>query len=210
MPIGKRKTETDIVIDRRKRKLGVILGIGVNDIQDVNRHEKAWVAWRGMFTRCYSEKMHNRNPTYVGCSVCKEWHLYSNFRKWYYDNFRPGLELELDKDILVKGNKVYSPKTCCLVPHRINCLLEKNDSLRGDRLIGVYRDHATGEYTSSIKMFKECKFLGRFKTEDEAFGAYKLAKEAYIKLVATIHFTNGYITRDVYLALLNYEVEKGD
>ena len=210
MPIGKRKTETDIVIDRRKRKLGVIMGIGVNDIKDVNRHEKAWVAWRGMFKRCYSEITHNRNPTYVGCSVCKEWHLYSNFRKWYYDNFRPGLELELDKDILVKGNKVYSPDTCCLVPHRINCLLQKNDGLRGDLPIGVCLDHATGEYTSSMHIFNECKFIGRFKDADDAFLAYKLTKEAYIKLVATISYTNGNITERVYNALLNYKVEITD
>lgn len=186
------------------------MGVGINDTTKTNRHEKAWTAWRSMIQRCYCKKTVDRHPTYIGCYVCEEWHYYSAFREWFYKNYHCGLDCELDKDILQKGNKVYSPETCCLIPHRINCLLERNQAQRGELPIGVYRDKKEGKYCSSLKIYGACRFIGRFNTPEEAFNAYKKVKESYISLVATLAFTNGYINERVYNALLNYKVEITD
>ena len=80
--------------------------------------------WFDMMKRCYSKDYHKRFPTYKGCTVCEEWLNYQNFGKWFDDNFYQ-IENEimcLDKDILHKGNKIYSPDTCVFVPQRINTL----------------------------------------------------------------------------------------
>jgi hypothetical protein len=64
---------------------------------------------------------------YKNVSCCKEWFLYDNFYEWLHkqENFEIWKNMPrsaLDKDILVKGNKVYGPDTCCLVPNYVNSL----------------------------------------------------------------------------------------
>ena len=87
-----------------------------------------------MLRRCYDEKLHKKYPTYIDCKVCEEWLNFQNFAKWYYNNY---YEIEnekicLDKDILHKGNKIYSPDNCVFVPNNINVLFVKSDKSRGD------------------------------------------------------------------------------
>ena len=83
--------------------------------------------WKKVLQRCYSKEYHIKKPTYIGCSVVKEWLNFQNFAKWYKKNYKPETMegWHLDKDILVKGNKIYSPETCCFVPADINSLLLK-------------------------------------------------------------------------------------
>jgi hypothetical protein len=118
----------------------------------------------------------------------------------------------LDKDILFKGNKIYSPETCCFVPNEINVLLCKNDSKRGKMPIGVYeRKMVNGyKYVAYVNNTKKHFHLGTFDTPKEAFQAYKSAKEAYIKEMATQYYKDGKITERVYDALMKYEVEITD
>lgn len=80
-----------------------------------------------MLERCYSARYQERKPTYKGCSVCDEWLNYQNFAKWYDDNYYEikGEIMCLDKDILVKGNKIYSPENCVFVPNYINVLFAR-------------------------------------------------------------------------------------
>ncbi len=66
-----------------------------------------------MLQRCYSESYLNKRPSYRGCSVCEEWKTFSNFMAWMKNKNMENLELE--KDILVPGNKLYSPETCVFV-----------------------------------------------------------------------------------------------
>ena len=89
----------------------------------------------------------------------------------------------MDKDILVKGNKVYSPETCCFVPSEVNLLFSKTGKLRGSLPIGV-KTNGYGAYQASLRCHGKHKTLGQFKTCEEAFQAYKAAKESYIKEVA--------------------------
>ncbi|EOX1555450.1 hypothetical protein ACPD0L_000751 [Vibrio cholerae] len=74
--------------------------------------------WRHMLYRCYAEKAKLTHPTYGECTVCDEWHNFTNFYHWYKENYIEGYHL--DKDIKVPGNKVYSPETCMFVSHTEN------------------------------------------------------------------------------------------
>jgi hypothetical protein len=81
-----------------------------------------YLKWSNMLERCYSEEYHKKQPTYIGCSVDERWHNFQVFAKWFEENYIEGYEL--DKDILLKGNKIYSPETCCFVPKEINLLFK--------------------------------------------------------------------------------------
>ncbi len=96
------------------------------------------IVWRGIISRGYDDKFKKTHPSYIGCSVASEWHNFQNFAKWYDENYIEGYEL--DKDILIKGNKLYSPDTCVFVPPYINTLFIKADKARGSLFIGVRAD----------------------------------------------------------------------
>lgn len=85
-------------------------GIGEHKSSSNGVELSKYTAWTNMLERCYSEKFHKSRPTYKGCSVCDEWHNFQNFALWYEENCIDGFQIE--KDILIDGNKVYSPKTC--------------------------------------------------------------------------------------------------
>jgi hypothetical protein len=82
---------------------------------------KVYNAWAAMIRRCYDSKYQQRNPTYKGCSVSKDWHDFQNFAKWFEENYpADGNRYDLDKDYLVKGNKIYSAHTCCFLSPQQN------------------------------------------------------------------------------------------
>ena len=83
-------------------------GIYVSRINSIRTKE--YVAWDAMLQRCYDDKLHKRHPSYKDCTVCEEWLNFQNFAKWFNDNNIDGCQL--DKDLLIKGNKIYSPETC--------------------------------------------------------------------------------------------------
>ena len=93
-------------------------------------HRKAYLYWKCMIERCYDPYELNKRPTYIDCTVCKEWLNFQNFAKWYEENYYECNEhkMSLDKDILVKGNKIYSPETCIFVPMNINDMFTKSDA----------------------------------------------------------------------------------
>lgn len=176
---------------------------------------KEYVAWTGMLDRCFSESQKNIQPTYKDVICCDEWLLYENFYEWIHgqENFERLQNVErwaLDKDIFIKGNKVYSPETCCLVPQNVNCLFLKREAERGDYPIGVrYRNY--GFIASCHNPFTNKKEeLGSYSTPEIAFNVYKNYKEDLIKKVAQIEYDNGNITEKCYEAMMNYEVEIDD
>lgn len=167
-----------------------------------------YLCWRGMITRCYSEKYHKIQPTYKGCIVTSEWHNFQNFAKWFEENYKPEIMQgwQLDKDILIKGNKIYSPETCCFVPQEINNLFPNKPSKRGKYPVGIRKVGNVFQTTTSKN--SNLHYLGTFNTPEEAFQAYKTAKEQYIKEVADKW--RGKITEQVYNALINYKIEITD
>lgn len=193
-----------------------ILGIGVNDIliplDSDNVLKKAYSVWRSMLERCYSERYQQIQPTYIGCSVCDEWKYFSKFVEFFENYYIEGYHL--DKDILIRDNKVYSPQTCAFVPQEINCLLTRRQNDRGKLKQGVrYDSHPrlkSNKYVAQISVRGKRVNIGYYATEDEAFVAYKTRKEALIKEIATEYYNEGKIAENVYKALLRYEVRPTD
>ena len=120
--------------------------------------------------------------------------------------------MQLDKDILYKGNKIYSRETCIFVPQRINSLFVKCDKSRGKDPIGV-SDLPSGNYEVSCgNGYGKSVYLGSYPTKEEAFQVYKQYKEKVIKEV--IDSYEGKIPEPFYsklkTAMYNYEVEIDD
>lgn len=162
---------------------------------------KKYSTWIQLLRRCYDEKYQEKQPTYKDVVVCEEWHNFQNFAKWFEENYIEGFHL--DKDILFKGNKIYSPETCAFVPQEINSLFTNRGNYRGIFPIGVLK---RGEkFRSCVSSIGQ---LGTFDTPEEAFQAYKTAKERHIKEVA--EKWKDKITEQTYQALINYKVEIDD
>lgn len=184
-----------------------LFGKGFRDLS-INDNEVAFIHWRGMLLRCYCEAYLKRSTSYRGCSVCDEWLLFSNFVKWFDKQlYLPEENMTLDKDIISKGNKLYSPSTCCIVPAKINNLFTKSNKRRGDLPIGVTRHRKMFAARANIGHFVS---LGHFSTPEAAFNAHKEAKEQYVKELAEKYYKEGKITERVYNAFLDYRVEITD
>jgi hypothetical protein len=188
------------------------LGEGEYKTWENNRYTPQYIKWKGILERSYSDKHKIRFPTYIGVTVCDEWHNFQNFAKWYDENY---YEIDnevmcLDKDILIKGNKIYSPETCVIAPARINNLFIKNDANRGNLPVGVSlcksRKNRYGVKCSDGN--KGDVNLGYFKTPEDAFNTYKIYKEKLIKQFAEEYKDK--IPLRLYKAMITYEVEITD
>ena len=181
------------------------LGEGIYNILKYTK-TKRYTTWRSMLQRCYDDKYHSTRPTYIDCIVCEEWHNYQIFAKWYDQNIYnvQDQRMELDKDILIKGNKVYSPETCVFVPNSINSLFIKSNAKRGEYPIGVSWHSRNNKYMSSGKD----AYLGYYNTSKEAFEAYKKWKESLIKQMADKYKDK--LPQKLYDAMYKYEVEITD
>ena len=160
--------------------------------------------WRSMLNRCYDKKVHINHPRYEGCTVCNEWLLFSNFKEWFDKHYVEGWCL--DKDILVKGNKVYSPQTCCFVPNEINVIFS-NKTRPLDLPKGVTLNKH-GKFVARTRINGVETRIGQYNNAIDAFNAYKREKEKWIKEVADKW--KDQLEPRVYEALYNYKVEITD
>lgn len=188
--------------------------IGIGKYKTGNKDEKIskmYNTWRHMIQRCYDPYELNKHPTYIDVFVCDEWHNFQNFARWYEENYYKcnSEEMHLDKDILIKGNKVYSSETCVFVSKRINALFTKRQNGRGKCPIGVLW-HKRDKIFEVWCQDANCKqqYLGRFDNEKDAFHCYKQFKEKVIKQVADEY--KDLIPQKLYNALYRYEVEIND
>lgn len=191
---------------RSKDGLGFI-GIGDYSSKD---HKVAYAKWMAMLQRCTNPIADKSTESYVECEVCDKWMNFQNFAKWYYENEYPcnNEPLCVDKDILIHGNKIYSPDTCILVPQRINLLFIKEYARRGDLPIGVQKHTSDGKYASVLSTSTGVKYLGLFTDSNLAFATYKKEKEKYIKKVADSY--KNIIPQKVYEAIVNYRIKITD
>lgn len=197
---------------RKKNKL--VCGVGENDydgsVGTSGHMIPSYHCWNNMLNRCYSAKCQVIHPTYIGCIVCEEWLLFSNFKKFYDDNYKKGFVL--DKDILKIGNKIYSPEYCRFIPVYLNSLLADSGAARGDLPLGVsalkpsikssrinitYRAQCNDGYGELIKK--------AFKTISEAQTWYSITKKRIVKEQVFRAFDNNEILSDVACALLERE-----
>ena len=174
------------------------------------RNTKEYDLWNSMLKRCYSDTYQKKQPTYKGCKVGNNFLHYEYFYEWCH--IQVGFnnkDWQLDKDLLVKGNKVYNESTCVFLPKEINSVLTKSTATRGEYLIGVFWSNTHKAFKAQVSKSKGKKeHLGSFKTELEAFNAYKQAKESFIKEQA--NKWKGEIDGRAYEALMSYEVEITD
>ena len=197
------------------RTLGVgYLGEGKYKTRENGKVHKYYKIWHNMLTRCYDPKFHEKRPTYDGCKVEDYLLNFQHMCEWLENNYYeiPGEQMCLDKDILCKGNKIYSRETCIFVPKRINNLFVKSDNRRGDDPIGV-SDLPSGNYQVNCSNgYGKYIYLGTYSTKEEAFRVYKEYKEKIIKEV--IDSYEGIIPEPHYsklkTAMYNYKVEIDD
>ena len=202
--------------ERRVYNIGYI-GEGKYKAYNKNgKSTKCYNSWKHMLRRCYDSKLHKKFPTYKNCKVCNEWLNFQNFAKWYYNNYyEVNNEIMcLDKDILNKGNKIYSPNNCIFVPNSINVLFTKNDIKRGDYPIGVSYYKANKKFVEKCSIYnyeenkKKSVFLGYYDTPQKAFEVYKEFKESHIKDVAEVYKEQ--IPDKLYKGMYDYKVEVSD
>ena len=188
---------------RLNKRNKLVFGIGVNDA-DYNVRETETVdgkqkiiwmcpfyrTWTSMLQRCYSEKHQSTHQTYKGCSVCKEWMIFSNFKAWMENQDWEGKQL--DKDLLKEGNKVYCPEYCVFVDRKINMFVTDSGVARGEYAIGVCWDKNASKFLSRCRnpLTGKREFLGHFNTELEAHIAWKKRKHTLACMLAESEYCN--------------------
>lgn len=169
------------MVIKMRKKSKLVYGIGINDSEhsvfDAAGGEtcKIYKTWHDMIGRCYSEKIHKKNPTYKNCTMHEDWVIFSNFRAWMQNQDWEGKQL--DKDLLVYGNKVYSPSLCVFVDANVNSFLTENKNGK-NKLTGAFFHKSTGKYQASCKnpFTKKLEYLGLFDDESKAHLAWKKRK----------------------------------
>lgn len=203
------------------RKNNLVWGVGVylqgkykgydSTCGKKNGMTKEYSLWSGMLQRCYTDYQKvGRNLTYAGCTVSDNFKNFQFFAEWCNQQIGFGEDdFHLDKDILIKSNKVYSEDTCCFLPKDINMMFNKKKKQRGAYPIGVSFHKRDKHYTSTVSVGKgKCVLLGQFDNPTDAFLAYKEGKETLVKEAATKW--KDCIDPRAYEALMNYQVEITD
>lgn len=157
-----------------------VMGVGFVGIGSytMKTHPIVDSAWRAMLKRCYSDEVQKVSKSYRGCSVHPDWHNFQVFAEWYTKQEGYGLGFDLDKDLIVKGNKVYSEWTCCLLPREINSLLQLKES---DRQLPYGISVKRGKYEVRAKLGGKTVWLGSFSYIGDAEDRYIQSKREYCK-----------------------------
>lgn len=185
------------------RTYGVgFIGEGVYKATKTGDHIKHYNCWNGMLERCYSDKYHSKENYRGRVLVCEEWHDYQNFAEWFEYNYIDGCQL--DKDIS-KGNR-YSPESCHFLPKELNVFFTGRRHYRGETPIGVSH-RGKGSYAVYVSdgNKQDGKYLGSYKSPEEAFNVYKIEKRVMLdKLISKCEYLLPRRTLDV---LENYEFQ---
>lgn len=173
------------------------------------KHNKEYKLWSGMLERCYSEVFKELEPTYKKCEASNNFKNYQFFAKWCQSQIGfKNKGWHLDKDILIKGNKLYSEDTCVFVPREVNNFLTLRTNHRGKYPVGVVYHMRLKKFAASVSVEGITKHLGYFSTPDEAFKRYSIEKEILSKNLASKW--QGLLDGRVIAALNSYKVELGD
>lgn len=181
---------------------------GENDLENAARVKvgNTWLLdpiydlWRGVVRRSCSEIFKRKAPTYLESEISDEWLKYSNFRSWVETQKWEGLEL--DKDILIKGNKLYSAETCCFVPQYLNTLLYVRTSEKSSNLpMGVTKHSGSNKYIARVGLIDSRKYLGIFENPLDAHRAYQKAKSEHIEQMILKYMQEPCYRQDVANAL---------
>ncbi len=176
------------------------LGVGTYSVSTKRKAVKSYNVWNSMLQRCYDKDFQKKQSSYEKCYVAKNWHNYQNFAEWFNKNYIEGFEL--DKDILIKGNKIYSPETCCFIPQEINQTFTIIQKKKSNYPPGVRKDK--NKFSAQMSTKGKNKYLGMFNTIEEASIEYNLSKEKHIKSLANKYKNT--LSSEVYNILINYKL----
>ena len=176
-----------------------------------------YTKWQNMLQRSFDNGYKEKEPTYKDVTCCNKWLCFANFLedfeilKQEY-NWNNDEKLQLDKDILHKSNKIYSLENCILVPQWINLLFVRSDATRGDCPIGVSYCKDRKKYQAYCSVNGKQTRLGLYDTVEEAFNAYKIAKEQEFKRIADDCILKSFISKDsrLYNAMMGYQIQIDD
>lgn len=178
-----------------------VLGVGYSP----KSSPKAYECWRGMLRRCYVEQNNKDWLRYggKGCTVSEEWHNFQTFHKWYTSNARDGYDL--DKDIILQGNTVYSPKFCNMIPASLNKMLTFTDNLRNGKL-GTFYNKDMYKWAAVVQTHLDGKVLEYFSSEQKAYEFYCKERTKSIRNAADYYYDRGEISEKVREGLYNFDV----
>jgi hypothetical protein len=176
-------------------------GLGIHSTNLNGKMTKVYITWTSMLQRCYSTKYNKRFPTYKGCTVDERWHNFQVFAAWFKENYKTNksIKLCLDKDILVKGNKSYSPETCCFVPEEINKIYTFRNA--GDKKLPNGVQRIKNGFVVQISIKGKSTHVATCTTIEEASKFSINARNKY--LLDTINEYKEYLTEEVYNILKN-------
>ena len=186
------------------------IGFGKHKPNINKKRTKSYIAWKSMIQRCYNPYCINKGPTYKNATVCEEWYNYQVFAEWYENNYYevPGEKMELDKDLVVRGNRIYNPYMCNFVPKPVNLLFKGYGRYSGACPPGVCLNKKLQKYLAQITIDGKTKYLGLFDDPEEAFRVYKAAKENNVEKTANKYAY--YLPQSVYNYLIKYRVNMRD
>lgn len=200
-----------VSVDRKFTK-PTVCNVGAVDVNfqlSVNRNQFwQYELWASVLNRCFSEGYREDYPTYKDVTCCDEWLSFASFLEWCnkeVDYKGKPVGFHLDKDLTTRGNKIYCPAACSFVPKAVNTLLIDCSAARGEWPVGVHFKVALGRFVARLSYHGKSKHLGCYDTPDDAFLAYKTAKEAQIKVVALQH--KDVLKPAVFESLMNWEIE---
>lgn len=180
---------TDFIENKVDREPTLVCGIAINDADYVTQVERTvngdrtnikicpfYSKWAKMIVRVYSKRYKEKRPSYQEATVCEDWLTFSIFKAWMQTQNWQGNQL--DKDLLVQGNKHYSPETCIFVTQEVNSFIIESTAARGDLPIGVsIKDGKfSAQITNRRNSERKRRHLGLFNTPEEAHNAWLKAK----------------------------------
>lgn len=176
----------------------LIYGAGINDADYFVRPKDGgkqpicqfYLKWYNMIQRCYDDKYAARFPTYTECKVCDEWLTFSNFKEWMKNQDWEGKQL--DKDLIIKGNKIYSPETCAFVDMVTNLFSNDKSSVCGKWPLGVSFDRVKNKFQvkCSNPFTKKTESVGYFTCPIKAHQAWKRRKHELACQLADLQTDN--------------------
>ncbi len=185
-----------------------------------NLKTKACQLWENIKNRCeYLPKVdENRFGKYAEADACENWKDFQNFAQWFEDVQALGYYekgWQLDKDILVKDNKIYGPEFCVFLPEEVNKALNTKSRTRGElppglsyigRGVGT-RTHINVQFVCKYPEFAAKAYLPADQIEI-GFAMYKKAREKYIHFLAEKYKDK--LDPRAYEALKAYEINIED
>lgn len=196
------------IFDPLKRTVSGVgyLGIGPYKSKHNRVSDEAYNRWKNMLARCYDEQIRAKQPAYNDCTVHPDWHNFQTYAEWFYNNPYYKKGWNVDKDLLVFGNRQYGPDTCVLLPAEINSAMQMRVSKEDGLPNGVKMNSSCPHlFEASSSLFNKKTYLGLYSSVDEAANAYKSFREDHIKDLVSRYL--GQIDPTVYEKLMNFKVE---